>query len=306
VNVLLAAEEAAGVMALRLLGDRGHRVVAVLSSGDPAAAARSEQIPVWPPELAADPALAGRVQQERADLLLNVHSLHIADPEVIAAPRVGSFNLHPGPLPEYAGLNVPSWAILAGERRHGVTLHWMAPGVDEGPIAYEERFEIRRNDTGLSLSAACAHRGLTLVKRLLADAAADPARIPKVPQDLGRRRYFGREVPYAGRLPWSEPARKIVDLVRASNYAPFPSPWGHPQARIEGRELEILRVASTGRPAGAPPGTVGERTEAGVEVAAADEWVLVQRVRHAGTSADPAALLSPGSRFETEVAEVGG
>jgi methionyl-tRNA formyltransferase len=306
VNVLLAAEESAGVKALRLAVARGHRVAAVLSSGDPAAAARSEDIPVWSPELVADPALAARIEDQHVDLVLNVHSLHIADPEVVAAPRIGSFNLHPGPLPEYAGLNVPSWAILSGERRHGVSLHWMARRVDGGPIAYEERFEIRRNDTGLSLSAACAHRGLTLVKRLLADAAADPARIPKVPQDLSRRRYFGREVPYGGRLPWNEPARTIVDLVRASDYGPFSSPWGRPKAWIGGRELEILRAAATGAAAAEAPGTVGERTDEGVAVAAADEWVVVQRVRHGGKGADPGSLLPPGACFETEVASLGG
>jgi methionyl-tRNA formyltransferase len=306
VNVLLAAEESVGVKALALARERGHRVVAVLSAGDPAAAARTEGIPVWRPELVADPALAERIREDQVELLLNVHSLHIADPDVIAAPRIGSFNLHPGLLPEYAGLNVPSWAILAGERLHGLTLHWMGPRVDEGPIAYQERFEIRRNDTGLSLSAACAHRGLKLLQHLLADAAADPTRIPKIPQDLTRRRYFGREVPYAGRLPWGERARTIVDLVRASDYGPFPSPWGRPKAWIEGEELEVLRTASTGVAAAEPAGTVGERAEGGVRVAAADEWVLVQRVRHAGKGADPGSLLSPGDRFEMEVAPLGG
>ena len=70
----------------------------------------------------------------------------------VAAPTIGSFNLHPGPLPEYAGLNVPSWAIYEGERSHGVTLHWMDEGIDTGPIVWQERFDDRLDDTGLALS----------------------------------------------------------------------------------------------------------------------------------------------------------
>ena len=73
------------------------------------------------------------MREQGVDLLLNVHSLYlIARRTVVAAPRIGSFNLHPGPLPEYAGLNTPSWAIYNGEREHGVTVHWMEPGVDTG------------------------------------------------------------------------------------------------------------------------------------------------------------------------------
>ena len=69
---------------------------------------------------------------------MNVHSLFLIHPWS-SAPTIGSFNLHPGPLPEYAGLNVPSWAIYEGEKRsHGVTVHWMDEGVDTGPIAWIE------------------------------------------------------------------------------------------------------------------------------------------------------------------------
>jgi methionyl-tRNA formyltransferase len=314
VKVLLAGEGSAGIGALELVREHGHRPVAVLTSSrgsgtrtaTVAGVARAAGVPVRPAGLVTDHALATRIEEDEVDLLLNVHSLHIAHPAVITAPGIGSFNLHPGPLPEYAGLNVPSWAVLHGEERHGVTLHWIAPRVDAGPIAYEERFEIGPGDSGLTVSAECVRRGLRLIERLLEDAAADPSRIPRVPQELSRRRYFGREVPFGGRLPWSERARVVADFVRASDYSPFPSPWGHPKASIAGRELEVLRAARTGAPADEPPGTVGEASDEGVRVAAADEWILLQRVRHAGRSVDPSSLLTPGERFETEVAPLGG
>ena len=95
------------------------------------------------------------MRSEEIDLLLNVHSLYVIHADLVAAPRTGSFNLHPGPLPEYAGLNAPSWAIYHGESRHTVTVHWMEPGIDTGAIAYETSFEIAEDDTGLSLSARC-------------------------------------------------------------------------------------------------------------------------------------------------------
>ena len=276
----------------------GHRLVYVLSDGTgtgatAASEAEKEKIPLRPASEVKDPRLAERLREDAVDLLLNVHSLHLVHPEVLAAPRIGSFNLHPGPLPEYAGLSVPSWAIYHGEERHGVTLHWMEAEVDAGAIAYEKRFEIGREDTGLSLSAKCVKEGMPLVERLLEDAARGA--VPATPQDLSRRRWFGREPPHGGRLPFELPARRIVDLVRASDYSPFPSPWGHPCARLEGREVEVMRASATGLAVDEPPGSVGPQ---GV-VAAIDEWVVLERILVDGQRANPEEVLQAGMRFES-------
>jgi methionyl-tRNA formyltransferase len=227
-----------------------------------------------------------------------VHSLYIVHSDVVAAPRIGSFNLHPGPLPHYAGLNAPSWAIYHGESEHAVTVHWMEPGVDTGAIAYEGRFPIDPADTGLSLSVKCVRQGLPLVTRLLETAAADPASIPARPQELARRRvYLARDVPNDGRLSWSEPARRIVDFVRAADYSPFPSPWGHPRARLDETELGIVKASLTGTPADAPRGTVDVRGAGETHVAAADEWVAVHRLQVDGKYVGAGELLRPGQRL---------
>jgi methionyl-tRNA formyltransferase len=289
-----------------------HPLVAVLTASERAAEGRGPTvasvaaelgIEVWPAWLVTEPAFAQRIAAAEIDLLLNVHSLHIIDGRVLETPRIGAFNLHPGPLPEYAGLSVPSWAIYNGERRHGVTVHWMAPDVDAGPIAYAGAFEIGPRDTGLTLSVTAAREGLPLVARLLADAARDPGSVPAVEQDLARRHWYPRRGPHEGRLPWTLPASRVIDYVRASDYSPFPSPWGHPLGRIGDREVEIVRAAPTGEVAEAPPGTIGERMEGALRVAADDEWVLVQRARTEGAAVDPASLAAPGERFEPETAD---
>lgn len=305
-RVLLAAEESAGVRVLKALDGSPHEVVAVLTTPDEAGRgagvdglARSLGLDVLPASLVRDPGLADRVRAWEVDLLLNVHSLFVVHGEVVAAPRLGSFNLHPGPLPEYAGLNVTSWAILNGERRHAVTVHRMEAGIDTGAIAYDAPVEITAADTGVSLGLKCIRAGVPLIERLLADAEKDAGSIPALPQDLARRRVYPRGVPEECSLDWARPARRIVDLVRACDYDPFPSPWGRPRSRAAGSELEILKASATGAPAGEPPGTVGRTDGDGALVAAADEWVLVQRAAPAGgAAAEAAQLLRPGMSLE--------
>ena len=295
------AEESAGIQVLRAVDRSSHELVAVLTApptrgGGATVGGVAEQlgVPVVASERVRDPETADWIRAQGVELLLNVHSLYLIHGDVVAAPTVGSFNLHPGPLPEYAGLNTPSWAIYNGEASHGVTVHWMEPGVDTGAIAFEARFDLTESDTGLSVSARCVREGVPLIERLLEAAAADPGTIPRREQDLSRRHYYKRaEIPDDGRIDWSRPARRIVDLVRASDYFPFPSAWGTPTTRLGDAELGIVKASTTGTEATAPPGSVMADSEGAVLVAAADEWVRVERVLSDGRPGPAAEVLVP-------------
>jgi UDP-4-amino-4-deoxy-L-arabinose formyltransferase/UDP-glucuronic acid dehydrogenase (UDP-4-keto-hexauronic acid decarboxylating) len=263
-----------------------------------ASVAETLSVPILPSTSVRDPEFAEWMRSKEIDLLLNVHSLYVIHADLVASPRIGSFNLHPGPLPEYAGLNAPSWAIYQGESRHAVTVHWMEPGIDTGAIAYEASFEIADDDTGLSVSARCVREGLPLFQQLLDAAAQGRDAIPATVQDLSRRRYFGGDVPNDGRIAWARPAREVVDFVRACDYFPFPSPWGQAHARLDGETVAVTKASRTGQAADAEPGRVGSAGEEGVRVAAGDEWIVVHRLHVDGQAQPAAAVLEPGMRLE--------
>jgi methionyl-tRNA formyltransferase len=288
-NVVLIGEEAAGMRTLQSLQQCGVRVVAVMASPRRQDGgvnlwdlATKLGHTTWPVELVKDPKFAGQVRDEKVDVILNAHSLFLIRKEVLEAARLGGFNLHPGPLPRYAGLNSVSWAIYRGEKEHGVTLHKLVPEIDAGPIIFQESVSIGSEETGLSLTAKCVNAGVPLILRLLEAVAQGPSHIPSIPQDLSKREYFGREVPENGNLSWNRPARRIVDFVRASNFFPFRSPWGVPRTKRGHSTLGILKARLTGTPVDAPSGTVGTERSGGVEVACADEWILVQQVFREG------------------------
>lgn len=290
---------------LREVQRTGHHVVAVMASSSRIAAsgarlwdaALKHGLQAWPAHLVKDPALAEKVRTEEVDIILNVHSLYVFHRAVLGAPRIGAFNLHPGPLPRYAGLNAVSWAIYRSEKSHGVTVHWMAPEIDAGPIAYQSLFPIDENDTALSVSARCVQEGLSLMMRLLDVAAKNPAEIPAIPQDMQKREYFGAEVPGGGRLSWHWPAQRIVDFVRACDYFPFRSPWGHPLTSMGTQELAVVKARRTRLRSDALPGTVGEFTGEGVKVASGDEWVLVTKLRVDKEAMHPAKVLKGGEQL---------
>jgi methionyl-tRNA formyltransferase len=301
-RILLVAEESAGLRVLNDLLLSPHQVAAVMCTAAGGMAgrnhvwerARQSGCDVWPAQLVREPSLAGRIRSGGIDILLNVHSLHVVHEEVVDAPRVGSFNLHPGPLPEYAGLNAPSWALYNGESMHGVTLHWMDAGIDSGAIAFEERFPLTDEDNGLSVAARCARSAVPLVRQLLAAAEQGPANVPCRRQDKMLRRYFGAEVPQNGVIEWDRTARQVFNFIRACDYTPFPSPWGEPNTCCDGANVAITHAALTGEIAGAEPGTVRHSAGSRVLVACSDEWLEVRGARIAGCPVSPPAALRSG------------
>jgi UDP-4-amino-4-deoxy-L-arabinose formyltransferase/UDP-glucuronic acid dehydrogenase (UDP-4-keto-hexauronic acid decarboxylating) len=305
-KVLLIGDQAAGVRTLQSLAQSEARIVAVMASPPRQTGQGGRGLwnlaaklgyTTWPAELVRQPNFASQVYDAGVDIILNVYSLLLIRKEILEAPRLGSFNLHPGPLPRYAGLNSVCWAIYKGESEHGITLHKIVPEIDAGPIVYQEVVGVESEETGLSLTAKCVDAGVPLVLRLLETAAQGPARIPLVAQDLTKREYFGREVPENGNLSWDRPARQISNFVRASDFFPFPSPWGAPRSRLGDLIFGISKVRLTGRPTDVPPGTVGAQCDGGVEVASADDWLVVRQVFREGKYIPAKEVLKAGDRF---------
>lgn len=306
-RILLVGAGSPAIQMLQLIERSGHQIVAVLAPlpgshkgrGSSLAEVASERShAVWPASRVTDPRFAETVSAHDVDILLNIFSLYLVDRKVLAAPRYGCFNLHPGPLPRYAGLNSVQWGIFHGEQNYGVTLHKMTSQVDCGSIVFQSSFEIKGTDTALSVTTKCIQQGLPLVTQLLDIAAKDPASIPDLPQDLSRFEYFGRQIPSELALTWTRPAQQIVRFVRACDYWPFDSPWGHPRAKWMEREINIVKADLTRRACHSMPGTIGERVGSSIEVATADEWMLIQKLLLDGHIHSAGELLQHADRLQ--------
>lgn len=306
-RLVLIAEEAAGARVLRLLTERQLLPLTVLTDGVGAPSeglapvarlARLHGLPLMPALRAREGAFADWLERQRVDLLLNVHSLHVLPREVVEAPRIGALNLHPGPLPELAGLNAPSWAIFMRRPEHGVTLHWMDAAIDAGPVAYEERFALTGQERAFQLAARCAELGVGLIARLLDDLEAGRP-LPRHAQDRARRRLLPPAPPEGTELVWERPARDLEALVRACDWGPFASPWGHAWTRLpDGRQIAVLRARAVEKPIGAPtaapPGTVLAVTDRCALVAAGRDVLELSRVQIDGRLVEAGQALRAG------------
>ena len=51
-------------------------------------------------------------------------------------------NIHNGPLPEYRGMSPINWALKDKKSEHGITIHEITPGIDDGPIVSQLKYNI--------------------------------------------------------------------------------------------------------------------------------------------------------------------
>ncbi|KIN64468.1 Non-ribosomal peptide synthetase [Sulfitobacter noctilucicola] len=159
-----------------------------------------------------------------ADWLLSIANLRMIPDDVLALGRKGAINFHDGPLPAYAGLNTPAWAIINGETTHGVSWHMMEGGVDEGDLLAQQMIDIAPQETAFSLNSKCYAAGMESFGTVLSQLEADT--LERRPQDLSERSYFARDErpENMGVLDFHKPASKLDALVRGLDFGSYWNP----------------------------------------------------------------------------------
>ena len=88
----------------------------------------------------------------KPDIIITCAYGQIVPKEVLDAPRLGCINIHASLLPKYRGASPIYSAILNGEKETGITLMYMAEGLDTGDIIKMEKIAIDDYDNMETLS----------------------------------------------------------------------------------------------------------------------------------------------------------
>jgi len=90
------------------------------------------------------------VRRLNPELLISAGFRNIVPAEVLEVPELGAVNFHKAYLPYNRGANPNVWSIVENPPA-GVTLHYMTPEMDGGPIIDRQRVSVEPDDTGLTL-----------------------------------------------------------------------------------------------------------------------------------------------------------
>jgi len=293
-SALLIGNESLAIQCGQMTLDAGHALRAVVTrNAEVARWAQGLGLPVHVPGRD----LAARLGDIACDWILSIANLDIIPAPVQALARSGAVNFHDGPLPRYAGLNAPVWAIAAREARHGITWHLIGGGVDEGPILTQRMFDIAPGETALSLNTKCYAAAIESWPEVLAALATGAPQTTA--QDLAQRSYFARDMrpAAAARLDFTQPAGTLAALVRALDHGGYRNPLACAKIAHQGRVTLVGAVHLAEGPAAAP-GTVLAVNGEGITVATATEPLVLSRLRSAdGAAVDPESF-APGDRLD--------
>ena len=204
----------------------------------------------------------------RADVIVVMAYGQILPKAVLDAARLACLNLHASLLPRWRGAAPIQAAIEAGDAASGITVMYMAEGLDTGDILLMRETPITDTDTGGSL-----HDRLGLIA---ADALAEALPLiaagnaPRFPQDETRANYAPKLTRENGRIDWAATPAEIDRRIRAMN--PWPAAHtflptadgprqlkifaGSPQPGISGTPGEVLHGDQCGLLVGAAGGAV--------------------------------------------------
>ena len=270
-----------------------------LALTEPPVKVRAQELglPVWQPTKLRNGELAAQLRELQLDVALVVAYGRILPADVLAAPRVGSLNVHASLLPRYRGAAPVTWAIVRGERETGVTLMQMDVGMDTGPMLHEERLVIGPNETQGELSIRLAELGRETVKAHLAKAVAGA--YPPRAQDDAQATLAPMLEKTHGRIDWTQSAQTVHDLIRGM------SPWPGGHTSLGGKTIRVhsSRIAD---PASTPsePGQVFLADKQGVFVATAKGTLELLVIQLEGKRAMAAAEwvngrgVKAGDRFQ--------
>ncbi|NIW86598.1 MAG: hypothetical protein GWN09_08400 [Gammaproteobacteria bacterium] len=178
-----------------------------------------------------------RLARHRPDLIVTACFPYILPPWALALPAQGCLNVHPSLLPAYRGPAPLFWQMRSGERRTGVTLHWMTRAVDAGDILGQRSLPIGAGDAAQAINVRLARLGGELVREVL--QTLDRGETPRAyPQDEAAASYFPWPDAADFELTTAWPAERAFRFIRGTQG------WGRPY-RIRG-EAFALTVRSAG------------------------------------------------------------
>lgn len=177
---------------------------------------------------------------EEKTLIISASNNFLFPASLVEKSHITIINFHNALLPDYPGRNAPTWVIYRGEKRTGITWHYVTAGVDEGSIIIQKECEITGDMKAYELTERLMDLASDAFRECFEDVMDGCVKAREQGFDPGRRMYRSREIPADGILNLTEEPEKIYRLLRSVDYGKndiFP----RLRTCIDGQEAQILR-----------------------------------------------------------------
>lgn len=303
-KIVFMGTPAFAVPCLRMLVEEGYEIAAVVTQPDrpqgrkktlvpsPVKEAALELgLPVLQPERLRRPEAVAELAAYEPELIVTAAYGQILPKSVLELPQNGCVNVHGSLLPKYRGGAPIQRCIMNGEQVTGVTLMYMAEGLDTGDMISRVEVPIEEEDTSGTLFVKLSAAGRDLLRAEMPRLAA--GRVKATVQDESEATYAPNLSREDERIDWSRSSRDIYNQIRG--LVPFSGAF----TLWNGETFKAWAAAKPEAGSGAGdskvPGTVLSVSASGVEVKTGDGSLQLTTIQPAGKKAMSAADFSRGT-----------
>ncbi|KGE16717.1 methionyl-tRNA formyltransferase [Paenibacillus wynnii] len=309
-KIVFMGTPAFAVPCLQMLVEEGYNVVAVLTQPDrpqgrkktltPSPvkeAALSLGLPVLQPERLRRGEAVEELAAYEPELIITAAYGQILPKAVLDLPVRGCVNVHGSLLPKYRGGAPIQRSVINGEKMTGVTLMYMAEGLDTGDMISKVEVPIDEADTAGTLFEKLSLAGRDLLKSEMQRLVAGP--VPAIPQDDSEATYAPNLKREDERIDWNAGSRDIYNRIRG--LVPFSGVftlWNEETFKVWAAANPSNTPGSTYKSTNAVPGTVLALNEQGILVKTGDGVLVLTSVQPAGKKAMSASDFARGGSMK--------
>ena len=255
-------------------------------------AAEALGIPVVQPEkVKNNPAFIEEVRAAAPDLIVVAAYGKILPKELLEIPPRGCVNIHGSLLPRFRGAAPIQRSILEGDAETGVTLMYMAEGLDTGDMIAKKATSTAGKTAG-DLHDELSVMGAELLLELL--PALMDGTAPRTPQDDAFATYAPMIFKQDGRVDFSGTPETIERQIRGL------APWPGAFAQYKEETIKFLAAVPLETETDAAPGTILNQSKEGIDVAAGGRILRLTRIQMPGKKPVDVAEFLKGNRLDAE------
>ena len=289
------------VPALKKISEAGHEVLGVFTQPDRPKGRSNKLIPspvkvaaeelgyeVYQPLKLREEEYVNILRDLAPDIIVVAAYGQILTEDILELPKYGCINIHASLLPKFRGASPIEAAILSGDEKTGVTIMYMAKGLDTGDIISQADIEIGKHNTE-TLTEALSLLGADLVVKTIAEIEEGTA--SRTVQDDSLSTYSGKLSKEMGLIDFTESAEEIERKIRAFY------PWPCAYTSLDGKGLKIIEADVVEMPEVdvelCKPGSIVELTKKSFSIATGDKALKIKKLQPEGEKAmDTVAFLN--------------
>jgi methionyl-tRNA formyltransferase len=291
-NIIFAGTPVFSAITLDALIHAGYAIKAVYTQPD-RPAGRGQQLlaspvkelalrydlPLYQPVSLRDPNEQQQLTAIQADLMIVVAYGLLLPKPVLEAPRLGCINIHASLLPRWRGAAPIQRAILAGDKKTGITIMQMEEGLDTGPMLYSVECQIEDQDTTQTLHDRLAELGTSALLNTLNHLET----IKPISQNNDLATYAHKISKGEAVLDWCLSAVELNQKIRAFN------PWPIAQTSLNDKTIRIWSANVIEVDSSNKPGEIIQSTADGIDVSTGKNVLRILKMQLPGARCLPVA-----------------